>query len=161
GHAHQPSLVLSAGAPLAEADASLARTVLGPPVTEIFGSTETGAIAWRQRDRADPAWHPLPSVVIGATDDGCARIRAPHVPEAGHISSDRVSISADGIRFGARADAIVKIEGVRVCPAEVAAQLRGIAWVADVAVAALGDPPTELGAAMTLTQEGQHLLARI
>jgi len=161
GHEHQPSLVLSAGAPLAEADACLARTVLARPVTEIFGSTETGATAWRQRDRTDPAWHPLPTVAIGATEDGLATVRAPHVPDTGYISSDRVSINADGIRFIGRADAIVKIEGVRVHPAEIADQLRGISWVADAAVAALGDPPTELGAAMTLTQEGQHLLARI
>ena len=160
-HAHQPSVVLSAGAPLAEADACLARTVLGAPVTEIFGSTETGAIAWRQRDRTDPAWHPLPSVVIGATDHGLATVRAPHVPDAGYISSDQVSINAEGIRFIGRADAIVKIEGVRVYPAEIAEQLRGIAWVADATVAALGDPPTELGAAITLTQEGEQLLARI
>ena len=156
----QPSLVLSAGAPLAEADARLARTVLGLAVTEIFGSTETGAIASRLRDRRDPAWHPLPRVVIGARDDGLATVRAPHVPDTEYVSPDRVSVDADGIRFVSRADAIVKIEGVRVYPAEVAAQLRGIPWVADAAVATLGDPPTELGAAMTLTQEGQHLLAR-
>jgi AMP-binding enzyme/ApeI dehydratase len=160
-HAHQPSVVLSAGAPLAEADACLARTVLGLPITEIFGSTETGAIASRQRDRADPAWQPLPKVVIAATDDGLATVRAPHVPDAGYIGSDRVSINADGIRFIGRADAIVKIEGVRVHPGEVADRLRAIAWVADAAVAALGDPPTELGAAVTLTQEGEDLLARI
>jgi hypothetical protein len=156
----RPSLVLSAGAPLAEADACLARTVFGLPVTEIFGSTETGAIAWRRRDHADPAWHPLPGVAIGARHDGLATIRARHVPDAGYISSDRVSINADGIRFMGRADAIAKIEGVRVDPAEVAEQLRGIAWVADAAVAALGDPPTELGAALVLTREGKNLLAR-
>jgi hypothetical protein len=158
---HRPSLVLSAGAPLAEADARLARTVFGLPVREIFGSTETGAIASRLRDRADPAWHPLPGVAIGAGHDGLATFRARHVPDAGSIGSDRVSIDADGIRFIGRADAIVKIEGVRVDPAEVAEQLRGIPWVADAAVVALDDPPTELGAAMALTEEGKTLLARI
>ena len=161
GHAHRPSVVLSAGAPLAEADARLARTVFGLPVTEIFGSTETGAIAFRRRDRADPAWRPLPGVAIGARHDGLATIRAPHVPDAGHIGSDRVSIDADGIRFVGRADAIAKIEGVRVDPGEIAERLRGIPWVADAAVATLGDPPTELGAALILTQEGKDLLARI
>jgi 3-hydroxymyristoyl/3-hydroxydecanoyl-(acyl carrier protein) dehydratase len=160
-HERRPSLVLSAGAPLAETDARLARTVFGLPVREIFGSTETGAIASRLRDRADPAWHPLPCVAIGAGHDGIATVRARHVPDPGSIGSDRVLIDADGIRFIGRADAIVKIEGVRVDPTEIAEQLRGIPWVADAAVAALGDPPTELGAAMTLTEEGRTLLARI
>jgi hypothetical protein len=161
GPERRPSIVLSAGAPLAEADANLARTVLGLPVTEIFGSTETGAIASRRRDRPDPAWHPLPGAAIGAGPDGLATVRAPHVPDAARIGSDRVSIDADGMRFIGRADAIVKIEGVRVDPAEVARQLRDIPWVADAAVTALGDPPAELGAAIVLTQEGNGLLARI
>jgi len=156
----RPSVVLSAGASLAEADARVAHTLLGLPITEIFGSTETGAIAWRRRDRAEPAWRPLPGVTIGARHDGLATVHAPHVPDAGYISSDRVSINADGIRFMGRADAIAKIEGVRVDPAEVAEQLRAIAWVADAAVAVLGEPPTELGAALVLTAEGKDLLAR-
>jgi acyl-coenzyme A synthetase/AMP-(fatty) acid ligase len=158
---HRPSIVLSAGAPLAEADARVARTVFGLPVREIFGSTETGAIASRLRDRAEPAWHPLPGVAIGAGPDGLAAIRARHVPEAGSIGSDRVSIDGEGIRFIGRADAIVKVEGVRVEPAEVARQLRGIPWVSDATVVALGDPPAELGAAVTLTEEGKSLLARM
>jgi len=156
----RPSVVLSAGAPLAEADAHLAQMVLGRPITEIFGSTETGAIAWRRRDRVDPAWRPLSNVAIGATHDGLATVSAPHVPDARYIGSDRVSINPDGIRFMGRADAIAKIEGVRVDPAEVAGQLKGIAWVADAAVTALGEPPTELGAALVLTAEGKDLLAR-
>jgi len=160
-HERRPSVVLSAGAPLAEADARLARTILGLSVTEIFGSTETGAIATRRRDCSDPAWRPLPGVAIGARPDGLATVRAPHVPDAGYISSDRVSIEADGVRFIGRADAIAKIEGVRVDPAEVAAEVRGIPWVADAAVAVLGDPPTELGAALMLTEEGKGLLARM
>src|SRR5262245_15636418 len=160
GCERRPSVMLSAGASLAEADARLAHTLFGLAITEIFGSTETGAIAWRRRDRAAPAWRPLPGVAIGATHDGLATVRAPHVPDAAYISSDRVSINADGIRFMGRADAIAKIEGVRVDPAEVAEQLRAIAWVADAAVAALGDPPTELGAALVLTPEGKDLLAR-
>jgi acyl-coenzyme A synthetase/AMP-(fatty) acid ligase len=161
GDDRRPGVVLSAGAALAEADARTARTVLGVPVTEIFGSTETGAIAWRRRDREGPAWQPLPGVEIGATPDGLATFRAPHVPDAQHIGSDLVSVGADGIRFVGRADAIAKIEGVRVDPAEVAAQLRAVPWVADAAVVALGDPPTELGAALTLTPEGRDLLARV
>ncbi len=158
---HRPSLVLSAGAPLAETDARAAREIFGLPVTEIFGSTETGAIAWRARDRADPAWRPLPGVEIDATPEGLARARARHVPDAGRIGSDRASVGPDGVRFLGRADRIVKIEGVRVDPAEVAGCLRAAAWVADAAVAALGSPPSELGAAVVLTPAGKTMLAKI
>ena len=44
----RPSMVFSAGAPLPESAASMAKAILGTAVTEIFGSTETGAIATRQ-----------------------------------------------------------------------------------------------------------------
>lgn len=157
----RPSLVLSAGAPLAETDAETARTVFGLSVTEIFGSTETGAIASRTRNRRDPAWRPLPGVAIDATAEGLARVRAAQVPDGQHIGSDRVSTEVDGVRFTGRADSIVKIEGVRVNPTEVAKDLRSVAWIADAAVVAIGDPPLELAAAVALTPEGKSLLAEI
>ena len=134
----RPALVLSAGAPLPEAAAREAAAVFGTPVTEIFGSTETGAIAHRRREAGDPSWRPLPGVVAGRTPDGRLRVGAAHVEGREHVGSDLVEMAEDGgFRLLGRADRIAKVEGKRVSLPEVEAQLRRSPLVADAAVLTL------------------------
>ena len=134
----RPALVLSAGAPLPEAAAREAAAVFGTPVTEIFGSTETGAIAYRRREAGDPSWRPLPGVVAGRTPDGRLRVGAAHVEGREHVGSDLVEMAEDGgFRLLGRADRIAKVEGKRVSLPEVEAQLRRSPLVADAAVLTL------------------------
>ncbi len=134
----RPALVLSAGAPLPEPAAREAAALFGTPVTEIFGSTETGAIAHRRREAGDPSWHPLPGVVAGRTPDGRLRVGAPHVEGGEHVGSDLVEMAGDGgFRLLGRADRIAKVEGKRVSLPEVEAQLRRSPLVADAAVLTL------------------------
>jgi acyl-coenzyme A synthetase/AMP-(fatty) acid ligase len=160
--ARRPSLVLSAGAPLADEAAEVAAGIFGVPVTEIFGSTETGAIAWRRRDRAAATWRPLPGVAITSNPDGLLCVRAPHVPGNEHVSSDRVDIEADGgFRFRGRNDSIVKIEGQRVSLPELEEHLRRLPWVADAAVVVLDDPAGQLAAAVVPSPAGVAVLAEI
>ncbi|WP_431855369.1 AMP-binding protein [Azospirillum sp.] len=131
----RPALVLSAGAPLSEAAAREAAALFGTPVTEIFGSTETGAIAHRRRDAADPPWRPLPGTVIDRSPDGRLRVRAAHVEGGEHVGSDLVTVEEDGgFRFLGRADRVAKVEGKRVSLPEVEAHLRRSPLVADAAV---------------------------
>ncbi len=160
--ARRPSLVLSAGAPLAEGAAEAAAAVFGVPVTEIFGSTETGAIAWRRRDRADGVWRALPGVAVESSPDGLLYVRAPHVPGGEHSGSDRVEIEADGgFRFLGRTDSIVKIEGQRVSLPALEEQLRRLVWVADAAVVLLDESPAQLAAAVVPSAAGAAVLAEI
>jgi acyl-coenzyme A synthetase/AMP-(fatty) acid ligase len=160
--ARRPSLLLSAGAPLAEQAAEVAAGVFGVPVTEIFGSTETGAIAWRRRDHADATWCPLPGVAIESNPDGLLCVRAPHVPGNEYVSSDRVIIEADGsFRFRGRNDSIVKIEGQRVSLLELEEHLRRLSWVADAAVVVLDAAAGQLAAAVVPSAAGAALLAEI
>jgi acyl-coenzyme A synthetase/AMP-(fatty) acid ligase len=160
--ARRPSLVLSAGAPLAEGAAEVAAAVFGVPVTEIFGSTETGAIAWRRRNRAAPVWHALPGVAVESSQDGLLHVRARHVPGGEHSGSDRVGIEPDGgFRFLGRSDSIVKIEGQRVSLPELEAHLRRLLWVADAAVIVLDESSPQLAAAVVPSTEGAAVLAEI
>jgi acyl-coenzyme A synthetase/AMP-(fatty) acid ligase len=163
--ARRPSLVLSAGAPLAEEAAEVAAGIFGVPVTEIFGSTETGAIAWRRRDRAAATWRPLPGVAVDSNPDGLLCVRAPHVPGDEHVSSDRVDIEADGsFRFRGRSDSIVKIEGQRVSLPELEEHLRRLPWIADAAVVALDEAEgqlAQLAAAVVPSTAGAAILAEI
>ena len=160
--ARHPSLVLSAGAPLPEQAAQLASAVFGVPVIEIFGSTETGAIAWRRRDQPASAWRPLEGVAIESTPEGLLYVRAPHVPGGEHLSADRADIAADGsFHFQGRNDSIVKIEGQRVSLVELEKHLERHAWVAQAAVIALNEPAMQLAAAIVPSAAGAAILAEI
>jgi len=158
----RPSLVLSAGAPLSHEAIRTAATVFGAPVTEIFGSTETGAIAWRRHDEPDPAWQPLPGVRVAATSEGLLQVSAAHVPGREHVTADRTEVYRDGrFRFRGRSDRIVKIEGKRVSLPELEEQLRRIDWVDDAAVVALGGPAKQLAAAVVPNAAGTTMLAKL
>lgn len=154
----RPGLVLSAGAPLPEEAALAASELFGTPVTEIFGSTETGAIAWRRRDLADPAWRPLPGTRIARGGDGRFEARAAHVEGGLHHGSDLVTPDGvGGFRFHGRADRVVKVEGKRVGLPEVEEHLRRSPLVNDAAVLLLD----QLCAAVLPSPEGAARLAAL
>jgi acyl-coenzyme A synthetase/AMP-(fatty) acid ligase/3-hydroxymyristoyl/3-hydroxydecanoyl-(acyl carrier protein) dehydratase len=156
----RPSLVLSAGAPLSDAAAVVAASVLGSAVTEIFGSTETGAIAWRRRDANDRGWRPLPGVEIASSPEGLLAVRAGHVPQAYETGADRISIEPDGaLHFHGRVDAIVKVEATRVSLVEVERQLCRLDEVEEAAVILVGGSVEELAAVVVPSASGMRALA--
>lgn len=85
------------------------------PVVEIYGSTETGALATR-RAAADADWAPLPGVVIRGQGDGDeARFSAegPHIPGVTALG-DRLALGEGGrFRWLGRANDLVKVAGRR------------------------------------------------
>lgn len=157
----QPSLVMSAGAPLGEPAADMVRRIFGTAVLEIFGSTETGAVAHRRRDRPDPPWRPLPGVSVAADADGAMQVRSPFL-DAPYASPDQIRLDPEGgFSFLGRADAVIKIEGKRVSMPELEQRLRAMAWIADAAVTPLGEPERHLGAAVVLAPAAQPKLAEL
>jgi acyl-CoA synthetase (AMP-forming)/AMP-acid ligase II len=158
----RPSLVLSAGAPLSESAIQTAAAVFSTSITEIFGSTETGAIAWRRHDERDPLWQPLPSVRIGSTPEGLLRVTALHVSGREYTTSDRAQVYPDGrFAFRGRNDSVVKIEGKRVSLPELEEHLRGLDWVADAAVVTIAGPVAQLAAAVVPNAAGATILANV
>lgn len=161
----RPSLILSAGAPLPEAAARMAAALLGAPVTEIFGSSETGAVALRRRigDNADPPWLPLPGNRVEQTEQGLMRVRSPYAPGGMQEGADRIVARADGgFQFLGRADGVVKIEGKRIGLAEVERHLAGLPWVADVALVVVDDDDgSRLGAVVQPSPAGAERLAAL
>lgn len=117
GAREQLRAVFSSGGML-EAAASLhARTLLGRAPIEVYGSSETGGVAWRQRGgQADEGWRPLPGVAWRIDADGLLEVNSVQAGPGGwQRQSDRVEALGDG-RFllRGRADRIVKIEEKRV-----------------------------------------------
>lgn len=109
--------VFSSTAPLDEATARSFAQTHGVPITEIFGSTETGGIAWRRRDQGD-RWCPLAGVSVSVDDRGHLQIDSPFLPPDAvrpWTTADLAEAGPEGsfIHRG-RADGVVKIGGRRV-----------------------------------------------
>jgi len=110
-------IVFSSGGPLA-ADAALAAgALLGQVPTEVYGSSETGGIAWRRRHAIDDdAWQPFPTVAWRINEeDGTLAVASPHLADEQWLAlADRVEAVDGGFRLLGRSDRIVKIEEKRV-----------------------------------------------
>lgn len=157
--AKRPACVLSAGAPLDDGAAQRAQALFGCAVTEIYGSTETGALACRRRDRPGEPWRPLPSVRFIQDSPGHAVAIAPHIPDGQAQLADDVRMR-DGTGFDllGRRDRVVKIEAKRVSLDEVEARLCDLADVEEAIVVVRGDP-ARLAACVVPSQAGAGFLA--
>ena len=158
----RPGFILSAGAPLPTAAAVQARDMFAAPVLEIYGSTETGMIAWRKRDELDVPWQPVSGVAVRQAADQRILVTSPFLPdEAEHEGSDRIRLLSDGgFKLLDRADRIAKIEGKRISLPEVERRLLDLSTVAAASATALpGDKPC-LAGAVVLTEQGAHELAK-
>jgi acyl-coenzyme A synthetase/AMP-(fatty) acid ligase len=129
--------VFSSGAPLPPEIAREIKLRFGWTVTEAFGSSETGGIAWRDTGGEGP-WTPFPGVEVSASEDGRIALSSPFV----HPSAPRPYVGADQIemvengRFlhRGRADGVLKVGGVRVSLAEIEQRVLAIPGVIDAGV---------------------------
>ncbi len=139
--------VFSSGGPLPGEAALQARALLGVAPTEVFGSSETGGIAWRQWRAEQPQWHPLPGVEW-TIQEGALAVRSPHLADADWWQTqDRVQADAgNSFRLLGRADRIVKIEERRVSLDALEQQLRAHPDVHDVRVLVLPGAREQLAA---------------
>ena len=148
--------VFSSGGPLPGEAAGQARELLGIAPVEVFGSSETGGIAWRRWDGDAPgAWQALPGVEL-RIEDGCLAVSSPHLEQPGWWRTrDRVEALADGrFRLLGRADRIVKIEERRVSLDALERELRDHPLVEDVRVFVLPGAREQLAAVVATADAG-------
>ncbi|MDR2247658.1 MAG: AMP-binding protein [Treponema sp.] len=127
---------------------------------EVYGSTETSGIAYRQ-SKNGMEWIPFDNAQISKNAEGCLVIRSPYIKDpAGFTTGDLAEILPDG-RFllKGRADSIVKIEEKRISLPEVESRLLQTGLVSDVCVTALEDRRQYLAAALVLNSPGQERFA--
>ena len=115
--------------------AALAPLTGRAPILEIYGSTETGALASRVRqpDESDaPLWQPLSGVVLLDHDQSGCKWAVP-----GHADpvalADLVAASDAGFQLLGRADDLVKVAGKRQSLATLSGLLQGLSGVRDAA----------------------------
>ena len=153
----------------------------GQPVIEIYGSTESGGIAWRQQDSA---WTLFEGMSLTQTDD-VWQLHSPYLqipprppfPKGGAMPNpllsppfekggqggfqldDQISLQDDG-RFilHGRSDRIVKIEEKRLSLVELEQRLLAIPWVAEAFALVLTKHRDIVGAVIVLTEDGVQSL---
>lgn len=150
--------VFSSGAPLPDAALPQAQRVFGSAPIEVFGSTETGGIAWRQRNPdAAATWQALPGV-HWRVEDGQLCIRSPHLPEPDWTATaDRVAAVDGGFELRGRADRVVKIAEKRVSLQAVEDCLLQTPWVAALRLVLLDAARAQLGVVAVPTPQGWAL----
>jgi acyl-coenzyme A synthetase/AMP-(fatty) acid ligase len=104
--------VFSAGGPLPAVASEAFASRLGRLPTEIYGSSETGVIAWRGGAQA---WQRFANVVVGPSGDGTLWVESPWLSARREQTADVVEFQQDQrFQLLGRADRILKIEETRV-----------------------------------------------
>ncbi|MEO6172175.1 MAG: AMP-binding protein, partial [Arenimonas sp.] len=151
--------VFSSGGPLsAESSDNVTQLWQSRPI-EVFGSSETGGIAWRQAEDASTSWQPLPSVEWKIVDDHL-QIRSPHLAiEDWFITQDRAALR-DGNKFEllGRSDRIIKLEERRISLTAIENALQTYQWIQECKLVVLSGQRERLAAVVVLNAVGKEQL---
>lgn len=168
GEWQRPEIIFSSGGPLSAPTAALYRGSFGAAPIEVFGSTETGGVAWRRRDGGahEDVWQTFPGIEVGTDADGALLLDSAYLPTRSWRMDDGAALLGQGrfVLLG-RLDRVVKIEGKRLSLPELEQRLQTHPWVAAAAAVPLPAPrrlgvvvvPTPTGAA-ALEQQGPRAM---
>lgn len=168
GARDQLAAVFSSGGPLPTDTAQACGTLLGTVPVEVFGSSETGGIAWRQRAAlpavGDDAWTPFPTVAW-VLAEGALAVRSPHLPDDAWLTlADRAEdVGGRRFRLLGRSDRIAKIEEKRISLDAIEVALLASSLVAEARVALCEPEPGQrqvLAAFVVPTAAGREVLER-
>lgn len=146
------SALFSSGGALPPSAKQQVQHYSGQQVIEIYGSSETGGIGWRQQDEA---WTLFPEIALTAIDKNC-QIRSPYLPNENHYSlDDQLTLLEDG-RFilHGRSDRIVKIEEKRLSLSELEQRLVATPFLSDAFTQVIHKSREVIAAVVVLAQEG-------
>ena len=110
----------SSSAPLSAGLRAAFEGAVGRGITDIFGSTEAGGIAYRHQDGP---WRPEPHVEMRIDGDGMLAVRSPSVSfetaDGFYPTGDMVRAVDNGFVLLGRGDDVVKIGGRRIALGEI------------------------------------------
>jgi acyl-coenzyme A synthetase/AMP-(fatty) acid ligase len=145
--------IFSAGGPLPGAVSDMLADRLGCRPTEIYGSSETGAVAWRS---GGDAWNSLPGVATGV-EDGALWVRSAWLESDDRfLTEDAATLDGASFRLQGRLDRIVKLEEKRIALPALEECLMEHPHVREARLGVAGTP--RLTALVALTPTGIHAL---
>jgi acyl-coenzyme A synthetase/AMP-(fatty) acid ligase len=150
--------IVTSGALLDADTSAAAKRVFGIAPQEIFGSTETGGVAWRRQDGSEAAslWTVFDPVKVKTSNEGRLVVTSPFSFKRSFEMGDGVELSSDGRRFRllGRMDRVVKIAEQRVSLPEMEKRIKALDVVDDVALTVLEmDKGTCIGAVLVLSDQ--------
>ncbi len=155
--------IFSSGGPLTDKTAYAFIEALGQAPTEVYGSSETGGIAWRVQAKTPDAevWTPLPMVNVRVDEAGALQVCSPFVESGAWLTTaDGAEFLGDGrFRLRGRLDRVVKLEEKRVSLVEMEQHLCRHPWVAEAGVLVLESSRRVIGAVLVLNDTGRACLA--
>jgi acyl-CoA synthetase (AMP-forming)/AMP-acid ligase II len=159
GAVRQLRAVFSSGGMLEQDASEHAGALLGLAPIEVYGSSETGGVAWRRRS-AGEAWQPLPGVDWRLDADGLLEVQSAYAGPGGWQGlADRAEAGSGGFVLRGRADRIVKIEEKRISLDAVEAALLATGLAREAKVLPVPAPGRQVLAAFVApSAEGQALL---
>ena len=152
--------IVTSGALLDAETSAAAKRVFGIAPQEIFGSTETGGVAWRRQggDNDESCdWTVFDPVEVGVNAEGRLVVSSPFSFQKGFVMGDGVELSPDGRHFRllGRMDRIVKIAEQRVSLPEMEDRMKMLEGVNDAALVVLeGEKGAYLGAVIVVSDTG-------
>jgi acyl-CoA synthetase (AMP-forming)/AMP-acid ligase II/3-hydroxymyristoyl/3-hydroxydecanoyl-(acyl carrier protein) dehydratase len=157
--------VFSSGGPLSFDVAYDAKRFLGLVPIEVYGSSETGGIAWRQQHtRMEEGWTPLPGITWAIdSESSVLEVRSPHLPDENWFrTADRATaVRGDRFLIEGRIDGIVKIEEKRISLAAIECGLRASPLVADARVIVIEGRRPRIAAFIVPSVNGRSALGAL
>jgi acyl-coenzyme A synthetase/AMP-(fatty) acid ligase len=163
------TVIFSGGGQIENSVSNSVRDELGFFPVSVFGTTETGGIAWRLRDPSKdrPGWNLFPNVEIRINDMEELHVRSPRVSntlDEWYATGDLAEeLANEQFVLKGRADRIIKIAENRVSLPQVENKLESSELVGEAIVTTLDEDganqrKTELGAAVEVTEIGRQRL---
>jgi acyl-coenzyme A synthetase/AMP-(fatty) acid ligase len=153
--------IFSSGGPLSLDAAQHSHNLFEQRPFEVFGSTETGGIGYRQQQDATTPWLLFPAINMMLNAEGCLRLLSPFIdPNNWYQTSDQCAcLSERTFMLKGRADRIVKIEEKRISLTEVERRLCELDWIEEAAVLPLEETNRLiLAAVITLSENGKKTI---
>ncbi|MBJ7222266.1 MULTISPECIES: AMP-binding protein [unclassified Brenneria] len=147
-------LIVSAGGALPWVNAEAAISWFSTPVDEIYGSTETGVLAWRTRKAENTPWRLFAGVSLLPDEQDNWWARSALIPHpAGQKLDDKLAFDdAGNFQLCGRHDRVVKIEDKRISLSEIERRLLELPEIADaVALQITRTERSGIGVVLVLT----------
>ena len=134
------------------------KELTGISPTEIFGSTETGSVAWRRQENGE-TWTLFDAVEAERTDDGRLRVDSFFSMERPYVMGDCVEfVASRSFLLLGRADRNVKILEKYVSLPQLEAAMESHPYVAKAHAVASDEAVARIRAIVELTSEGKAAL---
>ncbi|MEZ8302997.1 AMP-binding protein [Vibrio splendidus] len=154
--------VFSSGGPLPTESAHQSRSLLGHLPIEVFGSTETGGIAFRQQESAQTPWQLFDCIEASLNSENCIKLLSPYIDKNNwyQTADECEMVSSNQFILKGRTDRVIKIEEKRVSLVEVEKRLEQLPWISECVVIPFEEPERLiLASVLVLSDQGQAKLA--